>query len=111
MTGNVALAGVLLTLMSLWFVFNNPQIGGTSYGDTYRCLAPWDTVLNDAQNYPGGDTPADAEDIAARCRQAGERSFGVGVATAIAAAIALAASGILALRNRGSEHVDIPKRR
>ena len=111
LTGNLALAGVLLTLMALWFIFYNPRIGGTSYGDNYRCLAPGDTVLNDAQNSTGGDPPADAEDIAARCRQAGERSFTVGVGAGVSAAIALAASGMLAWRNRGSQDADIPKRR
>ena len=41
------LAGAL-AVTAIWLAFDNPDIDGTSRGDDYTCLAPWDTVLNDA---------------------------------------------------------------
>ena len=104
-----AQAAILLAAMSVWFFLYNPRIGGTSYGDTYRCLAPWDTVLNGASNYPGGDPPADAAEIAAQCRQAGQRSFNAAVGTGIGAATALAAVGVLAVAGRRGDRAPTAK--
>ncbi len=82
----------------------NPTIDGTSRGDNYPCLAPYDTVLNDASNSPGGDPAPDNADIAVRCRAAGEARFdwaiGLGLAAAAGAAAAAVtlAWGLLSLR-------------
>lgn len=89
---------IALPVAAVWLVFDNPEIRGTSRGDDYTCLAPYDTVLNGADNFPGGDPPADGEDIARRCRQAGQDQFNLAVASAsagIAAGVAM-----LAIRRR-----------
>jgi hypothetical protein len=82
------LAGAL-AVTAIWLAFDNPDIDGTSRGDDYTCLAPWDTVLNDADNMPGGEPPPDAQEIAARCRDAGQTRFAVaGVSGSAAVALA-----------------------
>lgn len=87
-----------LALTAVWLTFDNPDIDGTSRGDAYTCLAPWDTVLNRADNVPGGDPPPDSDSIAARCRDAGTDRF---VLAAVAAGAAVAVVlGVLTLRPR-----------
>ena len=93
----LALAGATLVVTAVWLTFDNPDIDGTSRGDAYHCLAPWDTVLNDADNFPGGEPPHDGEEIAARCREAGRTRFGTAVAAGLAAAVVAG----LALRRQG----------
>lgn len=58
----------------LWAAFDNPTIHGTSNGN-YQCVAPWDTVLNDTIDFPGGEPWVDGDEIAERCRVAGEDRF------------------------------------
>lgn len=42
------------------------------------CLAPWDTVLDDADNRPGGEQyPAFVESVASDCGDAGRSRFAV----------------------------------
>ena len=86
---SLALLAVVLAGVALWLALDNPTISHTSRGD-YTCLAPWDTVLNDANNYPGGEPPPDGDQIAERCREAGEQRFDT-------AAIFLVAAGVLAV--------------
>lgn len=69
-------------------MFDNPDINNTSRGDSYPCLAPYDTVLNDASNEPGGETPPDADDIASRCRDAGHERFNLALGLGAAAILA-----------------------
>jgi hypothetical protein len=88
-----------LTVTAVWLTLDNPDIDGTSRGDDYTCLAPWDTVLNGAHNYPGGEPPPDGEEIAARCRDAGRERFWWAVGSASSATV-LAASAIAATRHR-----------
>lgn len=101
----VALA-MLLALTGAWFATANPSIGGTSRGDNYSCLAPYDTVLNDADNMPGGDPPPDAADIAARCRAAGEARFDRAVAFALVAFALAVGAGTCLLASRGRRTPD-----
>lgn len=91
----VALAGA-----AIWLASDNPDIHGTSRGDDYACLAPYDTVLNGADSFPGGDPPPDGEDIARRCRQAGQHRFGLAVGSGSAALAAAAGVATLAMRSR-----------
>lgn len=71
----LGLLAATLAATAIWLAFDNPDIDGTSRGDDYTCLAPWDTVLYDADNMPGGEPPPDAEEIDARCRDAGDNRF------------------------------------
>jgi hypothetical protein len=91
----LGLLAAALAVIAIWLAFDNPEIDGTSRGDHYTCPAPWDTVLNGADNLPGGETPPDSEEIGVRCREAGGKRFVwacVSGATAVALAV-LAASG------------------
>lgn len=84
----------MLAVVALWLAVDNPSVSNTSRGD-HACLAPWDTVLNDADNSPGGELPPDADAITARCREAGERQFNKAIAVAATAgAVALAACAV-----------------
>ncbi len=96
----VALAAAC-ALAGLWIAFDNPTIDGTSRGAGYTCLAPWDTVLNGADNVPGGEPPADIDAIAARCRDAGRARFAWAVVGGVSAAVA--AAGALGLARRGTD--------
>src|SRR3954465_12568205 len=86
-SGNLPLVlvavAVLLAVLAGWLLLHNPTIDGTSRGDAYSCAAPYDTVLNDADNVPGGEPATDADDIAARCRSAGQDRFGLAVGVGV----------------------------
>lgn len=86
--------------VGLWLALDNPTIEGVSRGgdDGYSCSAPWDTVLNGADNVPGGEPAVDSEEIAERCRDAGKLQFLEAVAT-LAAGVGLGA-GALVVRRR-----------
>lgn len=94
----LVLAGVL-TVLGVWWAVDNPDIDGTSRGDHYTCLAPYDTVLAGADNVPGGEPPPDSEEIAARCRHAGRQRFTL--ATGLLGTAALAVVGVVVLDARG----------
>jgi hypothetical protein len=94
---------VALGVVILWGMFANPSIDDTSFGEPFTCLAPWDTVLNGADNRPGGSPRDDEAEIGARCRAAGEQRFAIGRGAAIAAVITAGgalAAGAIALRTR-----------
>jgi hypothetical protein len=98
---SVALVVGGLLLVAIWMSVDNPEIGPTSRGDKYQCLAPWDTVLLRADNYPGGEPPEDADQIAARCRDAGEERFTTAAFFGVAAGAVLGGAwGIAAIRDR-----------
>jgi hypothetical protein len=82
----VALAAAL-AVTAIVLAVDNPEISGTTRGDSYTCLAPWDTVLNDADNYPGGEPPTDDDDIAVRCEAAGRARFGYAVGFGVGAVV------------------------
>jgi hypothetical protein len=95
------LAGVL-AIAALWLALDNPDIDNTSRGNNYTCAAPYDTVLNDADNLPGGEPPADSDSIAARCVDAGEARFVQSVATGLGAIVLTGNAAGLAVRARRS---------
>jgi hypothetical protein len=89
-------AAAFLAAIAIWLVMHNPTIDNTSFGE-YSCSAPYDTVLNDADNVPGGEPAPDGGQISARCRRSGQARFTQG-AVAGAAAAALAATAVLLAR-------------
>ena len=93
----LALAALGLVVVAFWLSVDNPTIEKTSRGADYTCLAPWDTVLNRADNYPGGEPPPDGEKIASRCREAGEERFESAVGFAVAAGAVALAAGVVGL--------------
>lgn len=92
---------VLLGVLGLWLAFDNPNVGAWSRGQSYQCLAPWDTVLNDASNVPGGDLESDSEEVAARCRDAGRQRFALAGGSALGSVVI----GVLAATRRRSPAV------
>ena len=94
LVGALLVLSALLAGWALVLAVDNPDIDGTSRGDDYTCLAPWDTVLNDADNHAGGEPPPDDDEIAARCRDAGEDRFGLAVGVGIAAVVVAALAGV-----------------
>lgn len=97
----LAAAALTLGVTALWLATDNPEIRHTSRGDPYPCLAPWNTVLNDADNRPGGEPASDEDDINARCRVAGEDRFDVAVVFGVAAVgTGAAAIGVTYARGR-----------
>lgn len=98
-------AAVVLAGAAMWLAFDNPDVDGGTRSDSYTCLAPWDTVLNDADNLPGGEPPPDGEAIAARCRTAGEGRFNRSVVvggTAVVCLVAAATAGRVRGRDRAA---------
>lgn len=98
------LLGALAALVvGVWLAFDNPDITGTSRDrdGSYTCLAPWDTVINGADNVPGGERPPDADEIAERCRDAGTLQFWESV-TVVVAGLGLAAAAIVVRRREGA---------
>jgi hypothetical protein len=98
------LSGVV-AVVGIWLVLHNPTVKNTSLGH-YTCSAPYDTVLLDADNVPGGEPPADAEEVEARCINVGQARFTQGLVVG-AAAVALAAlTAVLAVRGRTTNQED-----
>ena len=95
LTWALVVLGAVLAVTALVLAVDNPEIDGTSRGDDYPCLAPWDTVLNDANNYPGGEPPADDDEIAARCEAAGRERFGHAVGFGVGAAVLLGSAVVV----------------
>jgi hypothetical protein len=83
----LAVVAAALAITAVWLALDNPVIHNTSRADNYSCLAPWDTVLNDADNIPGGEPAPDGEEIGARCRDAGHDRFDLAVASGSAAMV------------------------
>lgn len=97
----LTMLGVLtaaLAVSTVWLMLHNPSIDGTGRGDDYACLAPYDTVLNGADNVPGGEPPPDADEIASRCRGLGNERFDQGLIVGSASALLAGLTIIVALR-------------
>jgi hypothetical protein len=105
---SLALAAVVLAGAAIWAALDNPTV--VVRGETHQCAAPYDSVLNgaDEDNAFGGLRPY-PQQIAARCHQANQDrvtlAVGLGVA-ALLAAIAAAVTGIRAARPRGNALAD-----
>lgn len=94
-------AATALVGIAVWLTLDNPEIDGASRGDTYTCLAPWDTVLNDADNIPGGEPAPDGEEIGERCRELGHQRFAWAVASGLSAvALSLLPAALVWRRSR-----------
>lgn len=90
----LACAALGLAVVALVLAVSNPSVDVPQrstdwYGATYECLAPYDTVLNGADNFPGGEPPPDADQIAADCRVAGWHRFELGGVTLLGALLLL----------------------
>jgi hypothetical protein len=96
-----ALATCLLAVAAFWLAVHQPTISNTSLGD-YRCLAPYDTALNHADNTPRGSAPSDGAVIGVRCRTIGNDHFVVAV-LAGAVSLAFAAVTAVAIKRRRDE--------
>jgi hypothetical protein len=95
----LGLLSVLFAVLALWLVLHNPTVDSASLGE-YTCTAPYDTVLNDADNVPGGEPPPDADEVEARCIDSGETRFNLGLVSGAAAVVLVGTAGVLALRSR-----------
>ncbi|HSE10312.1 MAG TPA: hypothetical protein VLB29_16745 [Nocardioidaceae bacterium] len=61
-------------------------------------------MLNDADNFPGGEPPPDGEEIAARCRALGHDRFDLAVAGGSAAVLVFLATVVTRRRSREIVH-------
>jgi hypothetical protein len=96
------LLGVLIALAALvavWLLLHNPTVKSTSLGH-YTCSAPYDTVLFDADNVPGGEPSADADEVEARCIDVGKVRFTQGLVVGTVAVALGALTTVLAVRRR-----------
>lgn len=102
--GSLLLAALALVLAGLLLGITNPTVderrhwAGSASEPPYTCLAPYDTVLNDADNVPGGEPALNDATIAARCRAAGQERYrqgatlvGLGVLAGVGAAAGVVA--------------------
>lgn len=98
----LGLLSALFAVLALWLMLHNPKVTGPSSGD-YTCSATYDTVLNDADNVPGGEPPSDGKVIEAQCIETSESRFTQGLVSAGAAAVlTVFASGIAVRARRGA---------
>jgi hypothetical protein len=81
----------LLMCCSLLLATDNPTIKvdvPPAWGyDEFDCLAPYDTVLNDADNSRGGEPPPNIEEISSRCEAAGQSRFQLAIGAGVTGAI------------------------
>ena len=96
----LTMAAAAFAVTAVWLALDNPDIRDTSRSDPYTCLAPWDTVLNDADNIPGGEPPPDSEEIGTRCREAGHDRFALAIASGSAAVILGVVASVAAMRRQ-----------
>jgi hypothetical protein len=98
----LVLLSAMLAVVALWLAQDNPNIDNTSRGDNYTCAAPYDTVLIGSDNIPGGEPPADSDDIATRCVAAGKARFAQSAAAGAGSIIFVAIAAGVAVRARRS---------
>jgi hypothetical protein len=103
--GLLGLLAGLAAVAAAWLLLHNPTVESTSQG-RYTCSAPYDTVLFDADNVPGGEPPADADVVEARCTDLGAARFRQGSLAAAAAAALAALTALSAVRGRRSHKPD-----
>jgi len=93
------LFGILLALSvgsavaAGWLLLHNPTVASTSLGH-YTCSAPYDTVLNDADNVPGGEPPPDADEVEASCLESAQSRFLWGSVSVAAGAMFAVGAGV-----------------
>ncbi|MDQ6525424.1 hypothetical protein RB608_17510 [Nocardioides sp. LHD-245] len=103
----VTIVGFLLTVIHPTIDEGRQARGAAEEPAT--CLAPFHTVLDGADNFPGGEPPLNGESIAAKCREAGRTRYrqgivlmGVGGLAGLGVAIAVLRSRVRERRNRVS---------
>ncbi len=97
----LGLLAVVVALVATWLLLHNPTVKSTTLGG-YTCSAPYDTVLLDADNVPGGEPPADADEVEARCIDVGKARFTQGLGLGVAAVALAALATVLAVRGRAA---------
>ncbi len=97
----LGIVSAVFAVVAIWAFLDNPTIDNTSLGD-YTCAAPYDTVLNDADNVPGGEPPADADKVEARCTESGEDRFIQGSVAGGASVILAVMATALTFRGRAT---------
>jgi hypothetical protein len=93
------LLSLVVAAVAVWLLLHNPTVKSTSLGH-YTCSAPYDTVLLDADNVPGGEPSADANAVEARCIDAGNARFTAGSVVGGAAVAVAALAAVMAMRGR-----------
>jgi hypothetical protein len=97
----LGLLSVVVAFVAIWLLLHNPTVKSTTLGH-YTCSAPYDTVLLDADNVPGGEPPADADEVEARCIDVGKARFTQGLVVGAAAFALAALAAVLAVRGRAT---------
>jgi hypothetical protein len=97
----LGLLSALCALVAFWLLLHNPTVKSTSLGG-YTCSAPYDTVLFDADNVPGGEPSADADEVEARCIDVGQGRFAQGLVVGTAAVALAALTTVLTIRRQPS---------
>lgn len=97
----LGVVAAICAAIGVWLIFDNPTVDSTILGE-YLCTAPYDTVLNDADNVPGGEPPPDADEVEARCIDAGEERFTQGSVAGGAAVMLAVLATALAIRQRAA---------
>jgi len=95
----LGLLSLVVAAVAVWLLLHNPTVKSTSLGH-YTCSAPYDTVLLDADNVPGGEPSADADAVEARCMDAGKSRFTAGFVVGGAAVALAALAALIAVRGR-----------
>lgn len=102
----VASVSLVVAGLAYWTV--NPTLTNTSrpdwgYNADYECLAPWDVVLNDANNSRGGEPRPDQDRMVERCDEVTNARFDRGtpfLGAGASLSVALAGGAVIA-RGRG----------
>jgi hypothetical protein len=88
-----------MAVVAVWLLLHNPTVKSTSLGH-YTCSASYDSVLLDADNVPGGEPSADADEVEARCIDAGKAWFTGGFVAGAAAVPLAAVATVVAVRRQ-----------
>ncbi|MGH1562019.1 hypothetical protein [Mumia sp. DW29H23] len=90
----IVAAGVL-ALAAVVLAADNPDVPADPSWDgtaSYTCLAPYDAVLLNERDTPGGEQPPDYDELVRTCRQAQVERFTLAVGAALAAALLVGAA-------------------
>lgn len=97
----VTVAGFLLTVIHPT-IDEGRQARGSAE-EPSSCEAPFHTVLDGADNLPGGELPLNGESIAAKCREAGRTRYRQGIVLMGVGGLAGLGVAITVLRSRVRE--------
>jgi hypothetical protein len=97
----LGILAIVLAATAVWLVLHNPTVESATLGQ-YTCAAPYDTVMNEADNVPGGEPPTDADQVEAACVDSGESLFTQGLIAGSAALVVAALAAVLFARSRSA---------